>query len=101
MDYSVGGPLWLEWQRLQSHSEWERWKDLYGKDATLAVHPFRWGLLYDWLLENDLPLEAEEVKRCRLEEPISSGGRFQLSPPNWIPASLNKGSDPEPVEGAS
>lgn len=102
MDYSVGGPLWLEWQRLQTHSEWERWKDLYfNAPAPLAVEEkhyhstMRFSVYLDWLQENDFLLEEEEVRRIiRWER-----SKDTLPFPKW--QSVHKGSNPEPVEGAS
>ncbi len=94
MDYSVGGPLWLEWQRLQTHSEWERWKEMYSEKQPL--NKFR--IFYDWLLENDFPVEAE----CVLNECIDFH-RYEPNARYYTPPfeSVNESSDPEPVEGAA
>lgn len=91
MDYSVGGPLWAEWQRLQTHSEWDRWKDLYTEDRN---NKHRWLVFYDWLLENDFPLEASEVRRWVEDDTI-----YSLCVPNFI--SVSKDPNSEPVEGTA
>lgn len=93
MDYSVGGPLWLEWQRIQTHSEWDRWEDLYD-GSRHAIN--RWKVYYDWLLENCFDLESSEVQAWAILTPETY---VNLHKPAW--KSVNESSDSEPVEGAA
>lgn len=92
MDYSVGGPLWLEWQRLQTHSEWEKWSGIY-TNAQKKQPAIRFKVYYDWLLENGFELEAKEIADT-IAHKID-----WICYPSFV--SVQKSSDSEPVEGAA
>jgi len=58
-----GSPLWEEWQRLQAHSEFDRWADIYDSPQPIL----RWQIYCDWLQENGFLLEYAEVREYVFE----------------------------------
>lgn len=102
MDYSVGGPLWAEWQRLQTHSEWDRWKGAYEQKQPLIFFQ----TYFDWLLENNCPIEAGCIKTEVIDNQnwnLYPNTRYYAPPFEeegklvWLKERPNS----EPVEGAA